>query len=687
MAGAKAKDFVINILADSSAAEKVVSGFANKMENWKSTINTGSNAVLAGAAGVVGTSVHAAMQMDGVMDGIAQTTGAQGAALDSYGDDVKAVAQDTAAPLEDIGDTMSTLIQRTGLSGDALQDVSHKLLTLQDFAGQSEVDINDLSGAMSMFGVPASDMSATLDTLYGISQNTGVSVADLVSTVQDGGAALQGLGFSFEQSAQMVGSLSMAGLDANTMLAGMSKGLVTLAKDGEQPEDAFKRIVDQISDLTAKGQDAAALDLSGQLFGTKAAPKFLEAIKSGALSVDQLTASVSASSGSINDMESQTEDFPEMWEKFKNTGTVALSEVGEKLIPKLNDAMTAAKPLVMWLADHADGVSKVGLALVGVAGGIKGIMIANQVAGAVKGFGTVISGAKTAFMGLNTVMMANPFMLVVAGIAAVVAGLTWFFTQTEVGRQAWASITAGIHSFIDWIGPAWSGLMNGIGQAWSNGWNAVVNFVTGIPDRIMAGLTTLGMLGIKFAGWVGAAKDAAVAKFAELVGWVTGLPGRILSALGNVGSLLWNAGTSIITGFWNGLTSKFDDVKKWVGGIGTWIADHKGPRSYDLRLLTPNGGWIMDSLITGMQTRRPALGAALSEVAGMIADGVHAAPTTQTLALAGAAAASVPAVSAGSGPARVDLGGVTVVDREGKLIAVLETVAEGVAIDVVNARG
>ena len=54
------------------------------------------------------------------------------------------------------------------------------------------------------------------------------------------------LGFSFDQSAALIGTLDKAGMDADKTLAGMSKGLVTLAKDGEEPQAAFQRVTGEI---------------------------------------------------------------------------------------------------------------------------------------------------------------------------------------------------------------------------------------------------------------------------------------------------------------------------------------------------------------------------------------------------------------------------------------------------------
>ena len=62
-------------------------------------------------------------------------------------------------------------------------------------------------------------------------------------------------------------------------------------------------------------------------------------------------------------------------------------------------------------------------------------------------------------------------------------------------------------------------------------------------------------------------------------------------------------------------------------------------------------------------------------------------PPTNTSTATSTQADALAALASGAGTVRLDLGGITVVDRKGQIIAVLETVAEDVAIDVVNSRG
>lgn len=83
-------------------------------------------------------------------------------------------------------------------------------------------------------------------------------------------------------------------------------------------------------------------------------------------------------------------------------------------------------------------------------------------------------GASGAFGIFNAVLAANPIGLIVTAVAALTAGLVWFFTQTETGQQIWSS-------FVDWIKQAWQGiadffvgLWSGISEGASTLWDGVV---------------------------------------------------------------------------------------------------------------------------------------------------------------------------------------------------------------------
>ena len=100
--------------------------------------------------------------------------------------------------------------------------------------------------------------------------------------------------------------------------------------------------------------------------------------------------------------------------------------------------------------------------------------------------------------------------------------------------------------------------------------------------------------------------------------FISTVPDKILSFFSNAGNLLWDAGSQIIGGLLDGLKAACGGVWDFVSGIGEKIASLKGPKEYDMKLLIPNGGWIMDSLTVGLQLGEQDVIKTISGVAGNI---------------------------------------------------------------------
>ena len=226
----------------------------------------------------------------------------------------------------------------------------------------------------------------------------------------------------------------------------------------------------------------------------------------------------------------------------------------------LNTVATAAQTVGGWLKTAGDWISQnldLVTPLVAAIGGA---------VAAVTAVTTAMQLAAVAQALLNAVMNANPIMLVITLIAALVAGLTYFFTCTNTGKAVWSSFTGFLSGCVQGI----IGFFSGLGSTIVNIFNSAAN-------------------GARNA-WNG------------VVSWFRGIPGTIGGFFSGVGTLLYNAGASIISGFLNGLKSMWSNVTGWISGIGDWIKAHKGPISYDRRLLIPAGQAIMTGFAQGLNT-------------------------------------------------------------------------------------
>lgn len=169
-------------------------------------------------------------------------------------------------------------------------------------------------------------------------------------------------------------------------------------------------------------------------------------------------------------------------------------------------------------------------------------------------------GASGAFGIFNAVLSANPIGLIVTAVAALTAGLVWFFTQTETGQQIWSS-------FVDWIKQAWQGiadffvgLWSGISEGASTLWDGVVTtwnaYVESLKAMWNAVVTFFSDL------WVSIQEAASVA-WTAITTAVMAIVQPFIDGFMNI----WNNISDGLTQIWEGIKMIFQGAWDFIKSI------------------------------------------------------------------------------------------------------------------------
>ena len=176
-------------------------------------------------------------------------------------------------------------------------------------------------------------------------------------------------------------------------------------------------------------------------------------------------------------------------------GYQALNSGLQALTGTMNTVTTAAKGVsngIMLMTDLGGPVAM----LKQMAGGLSLVKTAQTAWSTATKMATAVQGA------FNAVIAANPIGAIAVAVAAVVAALAWFFTQTETGRKAWAAFTSWLSetwaALVEGAKAIWNGLGEFLANLWSaisggitSAWTSITSFLSGVWNGISTTATTI----------------------------------------------------------------------------------------------------------------------------------------------------------------------------------------------------
>ena len=465
--------------------------------------------------------VDAWSEIDEAMDTVTTKTGLTGEALLGLQEIAKGIATSLpATTFQESADAVGELNTQFGLTGDTLKVAAEYLLKYSKITGEdiSNSAIN-AKKAIDAYGLSNEDLARVLDSVTKVGQDTGQSYDSIFQKAIDGAPQIKMLGLSFEEGATLIGRFEKSGIDSSAALSSLSKAAVNYAKDGKSLTDGLNETVNAIQNSTS---ETKALSIASEVFGSKAAPRMVDAIQRGAFSFSDLAEAAKSSSGTVSTTFDETVDPIDKLTTYSNKAKEGLAEVGgkllETLIPALEPLIDLLDKAVEWFTNLNESDQQT-------------IVILGLVTAAVM---TLLGALAPIVIAIGAI--GAPIGIVIAAIVAAIAVITLIIQAI----MNWGEIS-------EWLQNLWDGFANWISELWSQisttairAWEALVTWLSNLWTNITEVGKTLWTV------------------------FVAGLTG-IFQNLVTGAQALWQNFTSFLSNLWTNLTTMGSNLFRDLG--------------------------------------------------------------------------------------------------------------------------
>lgn len=606
------------------------------------------------------SALDAFREIDEGMDTIVTKTGASGKSLEQMQGIATGIYNGMSIDFSKIGSAVGEVNTQFKLTGDALKVTSEDLLKFSEI---NETDVSNATiqskQAMEAYGLSIDDLTEILDNVTYVSQDTSVSVEQLMQKATDGAPQIKMLGLEFGEAVTLIGQLEKSGVDSSSALSGLTKAAGAYTKKGKTMKEGLKETIEAIKNSKSETE---AMGIAMEIFGAKKAPQMVDAIKRGALSFEELGHTSQVSAGLVSQTYENTLDPIDKFTLAQHGLKTVMAEVGgaiaETFAPALDVLVGLFKNVAEWIKQLpgpvkqfivimgsitavAGVITPLIVGFMALAGGIGAtiaaalpiIGVVAAVVAAIVGIGLVIKHLWETNEGFRTAVEAvwNAIMSVINTVVKAISDFvmqiwgtltSWWNDNQQLIRQTaetvWNAISATITTIMNVLGPfietAWNNISTIISTVWETIKTVVetaINVVLGIIKTVMQIINGdwsgawESIKGIAESIWNGI-KSIAESVFNAMAQILS----NIWNTISSTASSIWNGISSTLSGIWNGISSTvssvFNGISSTISGIWNGISS------------TASGIWngIKDTIGGAINGAKDLVGNAINAIKG-----------------------------------------------------------------------
>lgn len=314
---------------------------------------------------------------------------------------------------------------------EALNAVTVEAMRL---AAAAKIDLKDAVTAttisLNMYGESADQAAKYVNVLAAGSKEGAADVSAQAATIKNAGVAAASAGVSIEQLQGTIQALAEKGVEAEVAGTALRKFFLVLQTGPDETNPKVVGLQTALENLNKKGMTAGDIQ---KMFGEEAYTAASILIQN-VDAVDRYTQAVTNTNIAVEQAAINSDTNRAKLEQHKNAIKEAGIELAERLNPSLmtltsltNKIITALPKVIDWFIEYRDVV-------ISTVAGISAYTVAIKASAiATKLYDTWTKIATVSTTGFNTVLKANPFGLVLAGLTALA---TYIMTKVVPATDA-----------------------------------------------------------------------------------------------------------------------------------------------------------------------------------------------------------------------------------------------------------